>query len=105
VARLRLQVRKLAPADRLVWHAGDAGECDLWFPPKKIPLEDGTQWLLPVLVLTDAYSRITASQMIPTGKTPDLLLGSWELIGQLGGGATATVVGQRTRDRSWTSPR
>ena len=31
------------PADRLTWAAGDAAQCDLWFPPRKIPLEDGTQ--------------------------------------------------------------
>jgi hypothetical protein len=33
----------------LIWLPGDAAQCDLWFPPKKIPLEDGTRTLLPVL--------------------------------------------------------
>ena len=42
VARLRPEHRRVDPADRLVWAPGDAAQCDLWFPPKKIPLEDGT---------------------------------------------------------------
>jgi len=68
----------------LTWEPGDAAQCDLWFPPKKIPLEDGSSKLLPVLVITAAYSRFMLARMIPTRTTEDLLLGSWELIGQLG---------------------
>jgi hypothetical protein len=84
VARLRPEHRPVDPADRIVWAPGDAAQCDLWFPPRKIPLEDGSAKLLPVLVITAAYSRFVAARMIPTRKTEDLLLGSWELIGQLG---------------------
>jgi hypothetical protein len=84
VKRLRPEHRRIDPADRLVWEAGDAAQCDLWFPPKKIPLEDGTACLLPVLVITAAFSRFVTGRMIPTRKTEDLLLGSWELIQQLG---------------------
>jgi transposase len=84
VKRLRPEHRRVDPADRLVWEPGDAAQCDLWFPPRKIPLEDGTSRLLPVLVITAAHSRFIAARMIPTRKTEDLLLGSWELIGQLG---------------------
>jgi hypothetical protein len=73
------------PADRLVWAPGDAAQCDLWFPPKKIPLEDGTAALLPVLVITAAYSRFMTAEMVPTRQTQDLLLGSWSLIESLGG--------------------
>jgi hypothetical protein len=40
--------------------------------------------LLPVLVITAAHSRFVTGRMIPTRKTEDLLLGSWELIRQLG---------------------
>ena len=40
--------------------------------------------LLPVLVITAAHSRFVTGRMIPTRKTEDLLLGSWELIQQLG---------------------
>lgn len=84
VKRLRPEQRPVDPVDRITWAAGDAAQCDLWFPPRKIPLEDGTTTLLPVLVITTAHSRFTTGRMIPTRKTEDLLLGSWELIQQLG---------------------
>jgi hypothetical protein len=84
VRRLRPEQRPIDPADRLVWEPGDAAQCDLWFPPAKIPLEDGSAKLLPVLVITPAHSRFVLGRMIPTRKTEDLLLGSWELLQQLG---------------------
>ncbi|MGO9083201.1 MAG: hypothetical protein ACLQDY_29945, partial [Streptosporangiaceae bacterium] len=82
--RLRPQYRRPDPADRLSWAPGDAAQCDLWFPPAHIPLEDGSAVVLPVLVITTAHSRFTAGRMIPTRKREDLLLGSWELIRRLG---------------------
>lgn len=84
VKRLRPEQQRIDPADRIEWVAGDAAQCDLWFPPKTIPLEDGTAKLMPVLVITSAHSRFTTGRMIPTRKTEDLLLGTWELIEQLG---------------------
>jgi transposase len=84
LTRLRPQYRRPDPADRLTWAPGDAAQCDLWFPPGKIPLEDGSTALLPVLVITAAHSRFTAGRMIPTRRTEDLLLGSWQLIRALG---------------------
>jgi hypothetical protein len=84
VRRLRPEHRRLDPADRLVWEAGDAAQCDLWFPPKRIPLEDGSRVLLPVLVIVAAHSRFMTGRMLPTRKTEDLLLGSWDLISRLG---------------------
>jgi hypothetical protein len=84
VKRLRPDYRRVDPADRLSWEPGDAAQCDLWFPPRRIPLEDGTAKLLPVLVITAAHSRFMLARMIPTRTTEDLLLGSWELLQQLG---------------------
>jgi len=84
VRPLRPQYRRPDPADRLVWEPGDAAQCDLWFPPKRIPLEDGSTALLPVLVIVSAHSRFTVGRMLPTRRTEDLLLGSWELIQALG---------------------
>ena len=84
VKALRPDHRRVDPADRLVWEPGDVAQCDLWFPPRKIPLEDGTARLLPVLVITAAYSRFMVGRMIPTRKAEDLLLGSWELLQELG---------------------
>ncbi len=84
VRRLRPEHRRPDPADRLVWAAGDAAQCDLWFPPERIPLEDGTKGLLPVLVIVAAHSRFTTGRMLPTRQTPDLLLGTWSLLQDLG---------------------
>jgi len=36
------------------------------------------------LVIVAAHSRFVVGRMVPTRKTEDLLLGSWELIQQLG---------------------
>ena len=41
VRRLRRSTGRSIRADRLTWLPGDAAQCDLWFPPKRIPLEDG----------------------------------------------------------------
>jgi transposase len=84
VRRLRPQHRPVDPADRLTWAAGDAAQCDLWFPPGKIPLEDGTKTLLPVLMITAAHSRFVLARMIPTRRTEDLLTAAWELLQELG---------------------
>jgi len=84
VAQIRPEYQPADPADRIVWEAGDAAQCDLWFPPRKIGLENGTATLLPVLVITLAYSRFVLGRMIPTRTTEDLLLGMWRLIGPLG---------------------
>jgi hypothetical protein len=84
VRRLRPEHRRPDPADGLTWAPGDAAQCDLWFPPTKIPLEDGTRVSPPVLVMVAAHSRFVTAVMIPTRKGEDLLLGSWELIRQLG---------------------
>ncbi len=84
VKKIRVEYLPADPADRLEWLAGDAVQCDLWFPPCKIPLEDGSARLLPVLVMSLGFSRFTAGVMIPTRKTEDLLLGTWQLLRQLG---------------------
>ena len=84
VRRLRPEHTPVDPSDRLTWLPGDAAQCDLWFPPRKIPLEDGSKTLLPVMVITAAHSRFMVGQMIPTRHTEDLLLAMWELLQQLG---------------------
>ena len=84
VRRLRPDHSPVDPSDRLTWLPGDAAQCDLWFPPKKIPLEDGSKTLLPVMVITAAHSRFMVGRMIPTRHTQDLLLGMWVLLQLLG---------------------
>ncbi|MHB1969868.1 MAG: helix-turn-helix domain-containing protein, partial [Acidimicrobiales bacterium] len=84
VRRIRPDYRPIDPADRLTWEPGDAVQCDLWFPPTRVPLEDGSTPLMPVLVMTLAHSRFILARMIPTRTTADLLLGTWELLSELG---------------------
>ena len=64
VRRLRLEHRLVDPSDRLVWLPGDAAQCDLWFPPKKIPLEDDATMVLPVLVITLAYTQFVTKTLV-----------------------------------------
>ncbi len=40
--------------------------------------------LLPVLVIVAAHSRFITGRMLPTRQTPDLLLGTWSLLQDLG---------------------
>lgn len=68
--------RRVDLADRVSWAAGDAAQCDLWFPPRRIPLEDGEAVVLPVVVIVAAHSKFITARMLPTRKTEDLLLGS-----------------------------
>jgi len=84
VRRLRPEHRPVDPCDRLTWLPRDAAQCDLWFPPRRIPLEDGSTALLPLLDITAAYSRFTLARVLPTRHTQDLLLGMWELLQELG---------------------
>jgi hypothetical protein len=84
VRRMRPELRPIDPADRLEHVAGDQAQCDLWFPPKRIPLGDGTAVLLPVLVVVPTFSKFITGRMLPTRTTPDLLAGMWSLIEGLG---------------------
>jgi len=55
----------------------------LWFPPERIPLEDGTTALLPVLMVS-AHLRFICAAMVPSRHTEELLLAPWSLIERLG---------------------
>lgn len=85
VAGLREQLAPVDPADRLEYVAGDQCQCDLWFPPVKIPLGNGLLGTPPVLVMVPSFSRFITARMIPSRTTSDLLAGTWELLGDLGG--------------------
>ena len=85
VALIRPEFLPIDPADRLEWDIGDAIQCDLWFPPYKVPLDDGQECLVPVLVMACAYSRYTVCVVIPTRTTADLLQGMWEGVQRFGG--------------------
>lgn len=85
VALLRPEHAPKDPADRLEHRPGDHAQCDLWFPPVKIPLGSGQFGSPPVLVIVPGFSRLITARMLPTRTTPDLLCGIWSLLsGQLG---------------------
>lgn len=84
VRLIRPEYRRVDPADRVVWEAGDVIQCDLWVPPVPIPVEDGSTPRLNVLVMTAAYSRFTMAKILPTKTTTDLLLGMWGLLQEFG---------------------
>ncbi len=81
VRLLRAAYRRPDPADRLEHVAGDAVQCDLWFPAPRIPVPGGEQ-VFPVLVMVTAFSRFITAVMLPTRQTPDLLAGMWLLLSQ-----------------------
>jgi transposase len=85
VAPLRVDFVRVDPADRLEYRPGDQAQCDLWFPPVRIPLGQGRLGCPPVLVIALSYSRFLTALMLPTRTTGDLLGGMWVLLqGQLG---------------------
>jgi hypothetical protein len=85
VAGLRVKYAPKDPADRIVCRPGDQAQCDLWFPPVRVPLGAGQSGSPPVLVIVASFSRFITGRMLPTRATPDLLAGMWSLLaGQLG---------------------
>jgi hypothetical protein len=81
VAGLRVEYAPRDPADRLEYRPGDQAQCDLWFPPVKIPLGGGQFGSPPVLVIVCSYSRFITAVMLPSRTTADLLAGMWSLLG------------------------
>jgi hypothetical protein len=82
------------PVDRVVYQPGEITQCDLWFPETKIPVGRGQEWVLPVLVMTLAFSRFLAATMVPSRQAGDLLAGMWLLISRIGR-VTKTLVWDR----------
>ena len=74
--------------------AGQITQCDLWFPETTIPVGRGQERILPVLVMTLAFSRFLSATMIPSRQGGDSLSGMWALISQIGR-VTKTLVWDR----------
>lgn len=53
-------------------------------PATEIPVEDGLEVLLPVLVVTAAHSRFILGRTLPPRRTKDLLAATWALLQELG---------------------
>jgi hypothetical protein len=84
VRRVRYGYLLVDPAERLDDRPGDQAQCDLWFPPVKIPLGHGQTGSPPVLVMVDLFSRFITAPMIPSRTTADLLAGHWRFLSGLG---------------------
>jgi transposase len=88
VAQLRPAYLPPDPASRTSYVAGEIAQCDLWFPPIRLPVGFGqtrrpTQ--LPVLTMITGYSRWLSAVLIPSRRSEDLFAGWWQLISALGG--------------------
>jgi transposase len=87
VAELRPAYLPPDPAGRTSYEPGEIAQCDLWFPPIRLPVGFGqvrkpTQ--LPVLTMVTGYSRWLSGQLIPTRAATDLFCGWWQVIERLG---------------------
>ena len=71
-AAIRFKYVSADPADWIVHHPGDQAQCDLWFPEPRIPVDDGTRVMLPVLVMVASSSEFITAGMIPSRSTADL---------------------------------
>jgi transposase len=84
IRQIRPEYVGIDPSDRTVYEPGQIAQCDLWFPETPIPVEARQARILPVLVLTLAFSRFHSATMIPSRQAGDILSGMWLLISQLG---------------------
>ena len=57
VAEIRPDYAPVDPADRIIYEPSNQMQCDLRFPPAKIPLGSGQFGSPPVLVMTASHSR------------------------------------------------
>jgi transposase len=81
---LRPQYQPVDPASRTTYEPGQRAQCDLWFPPAKIPVGAGQVASLPVLVMVSGYSRWLMARMLPSRAAGDLFAGMWALLSVLG---------------------
>lgn len=84
LARIRPEYVGIDPADRVVYQPGEIAQCDLWFPETPVPVDARQARVLPVLVVTLAFSRFLSATMIPSRQAGDILSGMWLLIAALG---------------------
>jgi transposase len=105
VAEVRPEFAPVDPASRTSYTPGEIMQCDLWFPPVKVPLGHGHTDSPPVLVISSGYSRFLMARMIPSRHTEDLVLGHWALLAEFGACAKTLVwdneggIGRRVNGR------
>jgi transposase len=98
---LRVRLREIRPeyagvdpVDRVRYEPGAVAQCDLWFPPVRVPVGRGQSRVFPVLVMALGFSRFLSATMLPSRQAGDLLSGMWQLISQMGR-VTKTLVWDR----------
>lgn len=84
LAQIRPEYAGLDPSDRIIYEPGRLTQCDLWFPEAAIPVGGGQKRILPVLVMTLAFSRFITAIMIPSRQGGDILSGMWSIIEPMG---------------------
>jgi transposase len=94
LAQIRPEYVGVDPVDRVAYEPGQLTQCDLWFPEARLPVAAGQQRVLPVLVMTLAFSRFVTATMIPSRQAGDILSGMWALICGVGR-VTKTLVWDR----------
>ena len=80
VAVLRPLYAPSDPADRTEYRPGDIVQCDLWFPPRVVPVAAEVLVGPPVLTMVAAWSGFIAAVLLPTRQSGDLLAGMWQLL-------------------------
>lgn len=95
IRQIRPEYCGIDPVDRTIYRPGEITQCDLWFPDVAIPVGCGQERkLLPVLVMTQAFSRFMSAVMLPSRQGGDLTAGMWSLIDPVGR-VTKTLVWDR----------
>jgi hypothetical protein len=84
LARIRPEYVGIDPVDRVTYEPGQIAQCDLWFPETPVPVTAGQARVLPVLVVTLAFSRFLSATMIHSRQAGDILSGMWQLISGIG---------------------
>ncbi|OBB84385.1 transposase [Mycolicibacterium peregrinum] len=82
--KIRPEYVGIDPVDRFVYRPGQIAQCDLWFPAPRIPVGDGQERVLPVLVMVSGFSRTISAVMLPSRQAGDILSGMWLLIAHWG---------------------
>jgi hypothetical protein len=73
------------PFQRTDYRPGELAPWDLWLPAVDVPVGYGHSVRLPVLVGGSGYSRVIVGRMIPSREAPDILLGHYACLVDLGG--------------------
>jgi transposase len=85
VAELRPLFLVPDPFQRTDYRPGEFAQWDIWLPDADIPVGYGHTARLPAIIGVPGYSRVILGRMIPSRAAPDLLLGHYACLCDLGG--------------------